>query len=134
MIKEIEKRISKYKPSIIITHHFGDLNIDHKIVNEATIVASRSTPGKSIRELLFFEVPSSTEWQSNSNNSFIPNYFINISDTIKTKLEAMHAYNNELREFPHPRSTKAIEALATWRGATVGVEAAEAFILGRKIL
>jgi len=46
----------------------------------------------------------------------------------------MKAYENELRAFPHPRSLVAIDALAKWRGATVGVEAAEAFILGRKLL
>ena len=50
------------------------------------------------------------------------------------KLEALAKYDFELRQWPHPRSIQAVEHLARWRGSTVGVEAAEAFMLGRKIL
>ena len=56
-----------------------------------------------------------------------------ISSVIKKKLKAVQAYTRELRKWPNPRSKKAFKTLALWRGATLGVEAAEAFILGRKI-
>lgn len=85
-----------------------------------------------MRTLLFFEVPSSTEWQPpGSAPAFTPNWFIDISSTLDCKLKALGAYAEELRVWPHPRSLQAVESLARWRGATVGFEAAEAFILGR---
>jgi LmbE family N-acetylglucosaminyl deacetylase len=88
-----------------------------------------------VQELLFFEVPSSTEWRPTASAmAFSPNYFVDISKTLSRKLEALNAYAAELRPFPHPRSIKAMSALAHWRGATVGVEAAEAFMLGRKLV
>ena len=43
------------------------------------------------------------------------------------------AYAAELRDWPHPRSRQGVEHLARWRGATVGMEAAEAFMLGRRL-
>jgi len=87
-----------------------------------------------VKELLFFEVASSTEWRPpGSAEAFQPNWFENINDTLDRKLEALSAYASELRDYPHPRSLRAVEALARWRGATVGVEAAEAFVLGRII-
>ena len=92
-------------------------------------------PGHKVRELLFFEVPSSTEWRPpGSGDDFVPNYFVDISSTLDRKILALDVYTSELRTFPHPRSHQAIEALARWRGASVGVAAAEAFMLGRMIV
>ena len=135
VVKLVEDFILKYKPSTILTHHSGDVNIDHRVIHEAVVVASRPQPGFFVKELLFFEVPSSTEWRPlGSGEMFNPNWFYDISDTLEIKLNSLQAYQEELREFPHPRSIKAIEALARWRGACAGFEAAEAFILGRKLV
>ena len=135
VVKLIEDFIKKCKPATILTHHSGDVNIDHRVVHEAVVVASRPQPGFFVKELLFFEVPSSTEWRPlGSGEMFNPNWFCDISDTLEIKMNALQVYQEELREFPHPRSIKAIEALANWRGACVGFEAAEAFILGRKLV
>jgi N-acetylglucosamine malate deacetylase 1 len=135
IVKAIEIFIKKYEPHTVLTHHAGDVNIDHRIVHDAVIAACRPEPGHLVKELLFFEVPSSTEWRPPSSSQyFMPNYFVDISQVLETKLDALRAYKNELRTFPHPRSLKAVEYLARWRGATVGVEAAESFIVGRKII
>jgi LmbE family N-acetylglucosaminyl deacetylase len=135
IVRDIENELDKLKPSIIYTHHAGDVNIDHSIVHEAAIVACRPQPGHSVKQLLFFETPSSTEWRpAASRSSFEPNWFVDISETLDLKLQALAAYSSELRDFPHPRSLAAIEHLARWRGASVGLEAAEAFELGRYIL
>lgn len=135
LVKPIESHIEQHRPSTVFTHHAGDVNIDHRIVHEAILTACRPQPGHPVKELFFFEVPSSTEWRpAGSAYPFIPNYFVDISSTMETKMKALEAYSAELREFPHPRSLKAIEALARWRGATSGVEAAEAFMLGRKLV
>jgi LmbE family N-acetylglucosaminyl deacetylase len=134
IIKLVENFLSKHNPEIVFTHFSGDLNIDHRRVHEAVVTASRPLPSGSVRELLFFEVPSATEWGSvGSAEAFRPNWFVDISGTMETKLRALACYQDEMREFPHPRSVQAIEALARWRGASSGLNAAEAFVLGRKI-
>jgi LmbE family N-acetylglucosaminyl deacetylase len=135
VVRHIEAFVQRHRPSLLLTHHSGDVNIDHRLVHDAVISACRPQPGHPVKELLFFEVPSSTEWRpSGSLNSFNPNYFVDITEALPKKLEALNAYAEELRAFPHPRSIKAITALAQWRGAMVGVEAAEAFMLGRKLI
>ncbi|MDK9713636.1 MAG: PIG-L family deacetylase [Sulfuritalea sp.] len=135
VVKQVEARIARHAPTTVLTHHGGDVNIDHRVAHEAVIVACRPTPGHAVRELLFFEVPSSTEWRPPaSGNSFMPNYFVDVSAVLDRKIAALNAYASELRPFPHPRSLTAVEALARWRGATAGVSAAEAFMLGRKIV
>ncbi|MBN1548070.1 MAG: PIG-L family deacetylase [Syntrophaceae bacterium] len=134
IVKHIEERIVQYKPKTVFTHHSGDVNIDHRCVHDAVIAACRPTPGHPVRELLFFETPSSTEWRpAGSSDAFNPNYFVDITSVRKFKQAALNAYQGEIRAFPHPRSSDAIDALMRWRGATVGVEAAEAFVLGRKL-
>jgi len=141
VVKEVEKRIEQFKPSIVYTHHIGDVNVDHQIVHKAVVTACRPIPGQCVKTLLFFEIASSTEWQTpGANNSFIPNWFEDIDTPVtdgktclEKKLEALDIYNCEMRSFPHSRSIKAIESLAKWRGASVGFNAAEAFSLGRKL-
>ena len=135
VVKLIEAFVQRYQPSTVFTHHSGDVNVDHRVVHEAVLAACRPQPGHPVRELLFFEVPSSTEWRPPAfGETFSPNWFVDITETMATKLEALRAYESELRDFPHPRSLKGVTALAQWRGVTVGVEAAEAFVLGRAII
>lgn len=134
IIKVIENHIEQIKPSAILTHGASDVNIDHRRIHEAVVTACRPTPQNRVDTLLFFEIPSSTEWQVPTLTSyFMPNWFEDVSSTLNVKLEALNAYESELRPWPHPRSLKAAECLARWRGATIGVDAAEAFMLGRKI-
>lgn len=135
IIKIIESFIDRHKPEILFTHHSGDVNIDHRIIHDSVITATRPQPGFPVKEILFFEVPSSTEWRPpGSADTFHPNVYVDISRTLQVKNDALRAYASELRPFPHPRSFEAIEALAKWRGATVGVSAAEAFVLGRRVI
>ena len=131
VVKKIEGFIDAYKPYTIFTHYAHDLNIDHQITHNAVVTACRPQPGYCVKELLFFEVPSSTEW--NLSKAFMPNYFVDISSTLSLKIDALNAYKNEMKSFPHPRSIKAIESLSYYRGASSGCKAAEAFIIGRKI-
>ncbi|MDO7788352.1 PIG-L deacetylase family protein [Desulforamulus aquiferis] len=134
IIKEVETHIDKHKPQIVYTHHFGDVNIDHRRIHEAVVTACRPAPNCPVHTILFFEVPSSTEWQlPGSGPKFEPNWFRNITDTMQLKLEALKEYQCEMRPWPHARSIEAVEYLARWRGASVGVKAAEAFVLGRNI-
>ncbi|QKJ67894.1 PIG-L family deacetylase [Deefgea piscis] len=132
--KKIEGLLNLVKPNMVYTHWVGDVNIDHQRIHEAAIIACRPYPGQSVKKLLFFEIASSTEWQlPSSAPMFNPNWFVDSTLHLKTKIEALECYFSELREWPHPRSVKAITHMAHWRGATVGVDSAEAFILGRGI-
>jgi len=130
--KVVESFVKKYEPNIIYTHHAGDVNIDHRRVHEAVVTACRPMQDCPVRTILFFEIASSTEWQpSGSAPYFMPNWFVDVTSTLSLKIQALHAYAPEMREFPHPRSFKGLEVLAQWRGAMVGMHAAEAFMLGR---
>ncbi len=134
IIKRIEEEIEQLRPTVIYTHHAGDVNIDHRIVHDAVIVATRPVPGSLLKQLYFFEVPSSSEWRpSTSMLPFSPNYYVDITKTIETKINAIGCYASEVRDFPHPRSIEACRHLAGWRGASAGVVAAEAFEVGRFI-
>lgn len=134
IVKLVERHIAEWKPGVIYTHHIGDVNIDHRRVHEAVVTACRPQTGHPVETLLFFETASSTEWQtSQSMPAFVPNWFVDISATIDTKMSALKAYDSEMRPWPHPRSYEGVEHLARWRGATIGCEAAEAFVLGREI-
>ena len=131
--KVIEKYIKKFKPDTILTHHFNDLNLDHKIVSNSVITACRPIKKNNVNLILFFEVLSSTEWQiGDSKNLFNPNWFEDISSEINFKIKLMKIYKEELRKYPHSRSIKGIESLARYRGISSGYKFAEAFVLGRK--
>ncbi|WP_280154589.1 PIG-L family deacetylase [Piscinibacter sp. XHJ-5] len=134
VVKRIEDEMARVQPSRVLTHHLGDVNVDHGIVHQAAVAACRPLPGSCVRELLFFEVASSTEWRPASSMApFRPNLFVDIGSTLQRKLDALQAYASEMRPFPHARSVQALEHLARWRGATAGCEAAEAFEIGRRI-
>lgn len=134
IVKVVEELIDQYKPDVIYTHHIGDVNIDHQRIHQAVITATRPIPNKhKVKELLFFEVLSSTEWQPVEATPFTPNWFVDVSETIDLKLKSLKEYKHEMRDWPHLRSIATADYLAKFRGATIGVEAAEAFVLGRKI-
>ncbi len=134
IIKVVEKYVDELKPDIIYTHHYGDLNVDHKITFEAVITACRPIGDYTVKEIYCFETPSSTEWNFEYSASiFRPNVFIDIESTIKAKLDAMACYRTELRDYPHPRSLKALEVIASRWGTVAGKQYAEAFELIRKV-
>ena len=131
LTKKIESAIIKINPEIILTHSNKDLNIDHQKISNATITACRPLPQSKIKQLLFFETLSSTEWNFNSNKkNFNPNKFYDISNFIEKKLDAIKIYKSEIRQYPHPRSLEGIKILSKYRGQSIGVNYAEAFEVG----
>lgn len=133
IVKQIETQITEIQPEVIYTHHLGDLNIDHQVTHQAVVTACRPQPGFCVKEIYAFEVLSSTEWQTPGFFPFIPNFFVDITDFIATKVKTLEAYSVEMRETPHSRSMQHIEVLAKHRGHSIGVHAAEAFMLIRSI-
>ena len=134
VIKPIEQLVRSYKPQIVYTHHGGDLNVDHQMAHQAVITACRPLPGSSVEAIYAFETVSSTEWATESTgDTFRPNRFVGIGAQLDRKLAALEAYASEMAPFPHARSMGGVRALAALRGASVGVEAAEAFMVLREV-
>lgn len=131
VVQPLEIIIRSISPQIVYTHHHGDLNIDHRITHQAVMTACRPMPGFSVREIYTFEVMSSTEWCPPVQDPFLPSYYVDITHFLPTKLKALEAYNLEMRAPPHSRSIAHLDYLARHRGQSVGVEAAEAFMVVR---
>lgn len=133
VVQKLEPVIDRIKPNIVYTHYHGDLNVDHRITHQAVMTACRPLPGSSVRAIYAFEVMSSTEWATSGMHPFTPDHFVNISDYLSIKLQALNEYREEMREIPHSRSIQHIEFLAYHRGHSVGIRAAEAFMSVRII-
>lgn len=129
--KTIEKLIEKYKPATIFTHSNLDVNIDHRIIHNASLTATRPNSNTSVNQLIAFEIPSSTEW--NFPSQFSPNLFVDIDKELQSKINAMKKYSKEIRKFPHPRSPEVLEAVARRWGSVSGFKAAEAFSIIREL-
>ncbi len=134
VIKRVEAFLAPLAVHLIYTHHGGDLNIDHRLTHQAVVTAARPQ-GRDTPTLLFFEVPSSTEWATpGSFAPYLPNWYQDISAVLDDKLAALDAYATELRAWPHPRSREAVRDLARLRGSQVALPAAESFMLGRMVV
>ncbi|MCI9422056.1 PIG-L family deacetylase [Lachnospiraceae bacterium WCA-9-b2] len=126
--------IQRIKPEEVYVPHRGDMQIDHKIVVDAAMVALRPKYSHKVKRIYAYETLSETGWDiPNVMNEFIPTVYEDISDTINKKIEAMNIFQSQLASFPNARSIGAIEALARFRGSTVTLEAAEAFGIVREI-
>ena len=131
--KIIEKEINESNPEIIFTHFNNDLNLDHRIVAESAVIATRFYKKK--HSIFSFEVLSSTDLNlSAKNNKFQPNYYVDIGTTINLKIEALKKYKHEIRKYPHPRSVDGIKILSNYRGMFSNCKNAEAFILLKQII
>ena len=125
IIKEIEKEIFETKANLIFTHHYNDLNLDHRVAYEATITAARPIPNSQVTSIISFEIPAATDWRK--PYKFNPNLYIEISSQLTAKINALKAYEYEFRKPPHPRSKEMTEAVAKRWGSLSGYKASEAF-------
>lgn len=135
IVKVVEKEKEEFKPDMIFTHNSGDLNIDHQLTFQAVMTATRPMDDEKVTTVISFETPSATDWQySNHPEQFKPNLYIEVSEEdVQAKCDAMSEYKFETREYPHPRSVKALKVLTQYRGYTSGNQMAEAFEIVRMI-
>lgn len=133
LVQFVESCLEDCGAEAIITHHPADTNNDHAITSYAVQAACRLFQRRSdipaLKELLYMEVPSSTEWSmDSSSNRFRPNTYVEMNpEGIAVKLKALAAYRGVMRPYPHPRSEEALRGLAAYRGAQSGCNYAEAF-------
>jgi N-acetylglucosamine malate deacetylase 1 len=133
--KALEEQLQRRQPQVVYAHHAGDMNRDHQVLHECAMVACRPKPGAFVTRVLVYSVPSSSDWAPQiPGRSFVPNWFVDISATLTRKLAALEHYKSETPPFPHPRSLRAIETQARFWGSSVGVEAAEPFMLMRNVV
>ena len=122
-------------PEEIYIPHCGDMQKDHQIVSEACMVALRPKYPFMPKRIYSYETLSETGWNiPNTQNDFVPNCFVDISNDLEEKINAFKYYRSQISLFPNARSVEAIEALAKYRGATMSIRAAEAFEVIREII
>ena len=128
MVSKISTIFQKVKPEIIYCLNRSDAHSDHRVTFDAVMACTKSFRYPFIKQVLMYECISETEFApSLAEKVFLPNYFVDISKYFHEKLSMMKVYESEIGEHPFPRSLRNIEALATYRGASVGVNYAEAF-------
>ena len=129
LIEKITDVYHKIEPEIIYIPFIYDVHTDHQIISKALQSTFKWFRYPHIKKIFMYETPSETEFNFLGNRTFRPNVFVNISDYLDDKINAMKIYGSEMGEFPFPRSEKTILSLATFRGSQGGFEAAEAFEL-----
>jgi len=130
LIPKISEVFNEIKPEVIYVMNRSDAHSDHRITFEAVAACTKSFRYPFIKRVLMYECLSETEFApALPEKAFIPNYFVDITSFFDQKVSIMNVYESELAEHPFPRSLKNIEALAVYRGASVGVVYAEAFQL-----
>jgi len=136
IVKCVENMVREIEPEIIYTHFSGDLNIDHQYTARAVLTATRPMKNQCVKEIYAFETLSSTEWNFDYSrqSGFLPNVYVDISDFYDKKEQSMKCYVSELCEWPHPRSLDGMDIISKYRGMSVGMERAEAFMLVRKLM
>ncbi len=135
LTRAIRPVIERIRPSLVLTHHPGDYNWDHTRTYDAVMMAARRNPPDfSPDEIWLFEVPSSTERAWQARQPFLPSIYVDVGGSMAVKEQALESYVNELRAPPHPRSVAGIRTIAVMRGHQVGLPAAEAFELVRRVI
>lgn len=133
--EKITSVIKNYKPNIVFIPFF-DRHIDHRVIFESSLVATRPVGiGKNIEMVAAYETISETHWNAPYiEPNFSPNLVINISNYLSKKIEALKCYESQISFDEGPRSIKAISALAQFRGSQSGFEFGEAFYVIRMTL
>jgi LmbE family N-acetylglucosaminyl deacetylase len=130
MVPEISSVFSEVQPEIVYCLNRSDAHSDHRVIFDAVMACTKSFRYPYIKQILMYECISETEFAPVlAEKAFLPNYFVDITDFLDTKLNIMKIFESELGEHPFPRSLDNIKALAHFRGASVGVKYAEAFQL-----
>lgn len=126
--------VAELRPVTVLVPFISDLHRDHQEIFHSAMVACRPLGPESPREILAYETLSETNWNAPYlTPAFAPNVFVDISNHLDRKLDAMRCFDSQVRAFPSERSIESLTALARLRGSAVTVAAAEAFVLIRSV-
>ncbi|MDR1012288.1 MAG: PIG-L family deacetylase [Coxiellaceae bacterium] len=125
--------VYEIEPNIVFCP-YPDRHIDHRIVFESAMVATRPIKkGKFIDMIAAYETLSETHWNApHIESNFVPNWIIDITGYIDVKIASLECYQSQISPFPNPRSIEAIIALSKFRGTQAGFAYGEAFQIIRK--
>jgi LmbE family N-acetylglucosaminyl deacetylase len=136
IMNQLGRALEQSSPECVYLNHAGDVHTDHRTIFDAAMSVLKPFNGgkHGVKRVLSYETLSSTEaMPAVLGRGFLPNVFSDISCHIENKLDIMARYTSEIQPYPLPRSLESIKALARVRGATIGVEYAEAFMLVREV-
>jgi LmbE family N-acetylglucosaminyl deacetylase len=132
LVAAIRERVAAVRPEVVYIPNRSDAHSDHRVVFSASMAVLKSfyLPSLGVRKVLACEAPSETDAApALAENAFVPNVFVGVSATFARKQEIFALFASEVHEGFGPRGISAVEALARHRGAAVGVQYAEAFML-----
>jgi LmbE family N-acetylglucosaminyl deacetylase len=128
LVDRFEAALNAHEPELLLLPAAPDYDQDHRAVFDAGVAAARPIAQRFgkwlVPQVLSYEM-AKIQWAAAPLPRFAA--FVDISDVIETKLEAIRRYETMLRPSPHIRSLEGVRALATIRGAEIGVAYAEAF-------
>ncbi len=136
LIDDIDAALASTRPEVVYVVHGGDVHSDHVVVHTATMSALKAFRMSmlGVRRVLAFETLSSTDAAVQApGHVFAPTVYSDITGFLEPKCDVMRHYASELQDGWLPRTASALTALARVRGAAVGVEHAEAFVLLREL-
>lgn len=134
LISSISNVVNIVKPDIVYSVFRDDAHSDHEVVFDAVMSSTKSFRYPFIKRVLAYETLSETDFgMKPENNTFKPNYYVNIEGFLDKKLEILMCFESEMGEFPFPRSDIALTAQAQLRGVQSNCRAAEAFMLLKEI-
>jgi LmbE family N-acetylglucosaminyl deacetylase len=134
LTQRLEGVLDEISPDIVYTHFPEDVNDDHRLVARCAWTACRPYSRPKVRKFAVFETPSSTEWAwPRPAAEFHPNLFVDVTETLQVKIAAMECYETELRDYPHPRSSRALRERAAHWGSRIGRLAAEPLAVLREV-
>lgn len=124
--------IDKIRPTVLILPA-PSYNQDHEALFKAGIAACRPhlRHQKPFADLVLTCDAPQLGW---GRGVFHPNFYVDITEYLGVKLDALACHRSQLRPDPDPGSLANVERLARLRGADVAVDAAEAFECHRIVL
>lgn len=134
IVQTVEAELDRVEPTVVYTHHYGDLNVSHELTCRAVQTATRPLPATSVESVYAFETLSSSEWSvPDGRNRFEPTTFVDVTDVLDRKLDALAQHEDELRDRPHPRNVETVRQNARVWGAKSGLDAAEPLEVLRQV-
>lgn len=132
IIGEIGDVFESVRPEWVMIPGQYDAHSDHRVVYNCCMACAKAFRAPYIKRITTMEILSETDYGF-QKEKFEPNLFIDISDELERKMEAMKIYDTEIEEVPFPRSLENIKALASVRGGYCTSKYAEAFCIVKQI-
>jgi len=136
LMQALRAVVQDVRPEVVYVTHPGDAHEEHEIVFESVTAVLRAFRMRDlgVRRVFVYETLSSTDAApALAERAFVPQLLVDVSEFLERKLEIMALYETEAQPDPMPRGPSAIRALARTRGASIGVEYAEAFVVAREL-